>query len=355
MIDSNEQLQKFTDNNLLRLIEAADSTPKAVEKVREILSHYNRRVKGNSVITFPIRDLISMVKNKGSVAAHLSFVYLRFSSANFGEEQHLELLSYIFHLLPLKLADSGQCAECVGTSLSFCLVIQLLGLSVPAFMIIAQRENHTWPALSFSTDVQLLVLRFFQCIIVFSVDAPDVVNATCAALKRGDKVLTPVLTSEEYIMIAEKVYSRVDSIVQVKLRIIKLLVSGLFDYHTVFSILVLALAQNIDEVTSAAETALKKVDTRACLDSRIVIDELMAAYLGCTTPSKSVIGRSCSLSPANIIMKRKILMYLVRSPVAAVAYMNNLKVYLLDIFYTYTCKYVYMYLWHICAYYILSL
>ncbi|VDM56681.1 unnamed protein product, partial [Angiostrongylus costaricensis] len=69
MIDSNEQLQKFTDNNLLRLIETADSTPKAVEKVREILSHYNRQVKGNSVITFPIRDLISMVKNKGSVAA----------------------------------------------------------------------------------------------------------------------------------------------------------------------------------------------------------------------------------------------------------------------------------------------
>ncbi|KAJ1374141.1 hypothetical protein KIN20_038465 [Parelaphostrongylus tenuis] len=314
MAESDEQLQKFTDNNLIRLIETADSNPKAVEKVREILSHYNRRVKGNTGITFPVKELISTVRNRGPIAAHLSFVYLRFASANFSEEEHMELLPSLLDVLSLKFSESSQYAE-------------LLGLTVPAFMIIAQKEKHTWPTLSFPTDVKLLLLRFFHCIIVFGTDPPDVVKATCAALKSGENIPTAVLTSEEYIMIAEKVFSRLDSFLQVKLRIIKLLVSGIFDDSAVFSILVLASAQNIDELTNAAEAALKKIDTQACVDNRVVVDELMTAYLGGTTHTKPVIGKSSTVSPANILMKRKILSYLVRSPVASVAYMNNLKAF----------------------------
>lgn len=313
MIESDEQLQNFTDNNLIRLIETTSSNPEAIEKIREILCHYNRRIKTSTVITFPVKDLISIVKSKGSFAAHLSFVYLRFATTNFGEEEHLELLPSLLDVLSLKFAEPSHYEE-------------LLGLSVPAFMIIAQKKNHTWPALSFSANVELLLLRFFHCIVVFGIDPPDIVVGNCAALKRGEKLSTPVLTSEEYIVIAEKVFSRVESIVQVKVNTVKLLVSGLFDDAAIFSILVLASAQNFNEVTSAAESALKKIDIQACVDNRVVIDELMAAYLGHTAPTKPIIGKTSLVSPANGLMKQKILMYLMRSPVASVAYMNNVKV-----------------------------
>lgn len=58
----------------------------------------------------------------------------------------------------------------------------------------------------------------------------------------------------------------------------------------------------------------------------MVVDELMTAYLGTTMPSKPVIGKSSAVSPANSMMKQKILQFLTRSAIAPVSYMNNMKV-----------------------------
>ncbi|VDL63938.1 unnamed protein product, partial [Nippostrongylus brasiliensis] len=52
----------------------------------------------------------------------------------------------------------------------------------------------------------------------------------------------------------------------------------------------------------------------------------MCDYLGTMSPTKPFIGKSSSASPANSLMKQKILQYLTRSAIAPVAYMDNMKV-----------------------------
>ncbi|KAK6009072.1 HEAT repeat protein, partial [Ostertagia ostertagi] len=244
---------------------------------------------------------------------NLSLVYLRFASGNLSNEERLRLLPSFFEVLSSKVNETSQCAE-------------LLSLCVPAFMILTQKEKHTWPKLVLSEEVKLLLLRFLHCIVAFPVDPPDVIKSTCTALTNGEKVFTPAITADEYLMVAGKVFTKDVTLVPIKLCALKLLVSGLFDELAIFSILVLASAQNIDSVTSAAEAALKKIDIQLCVDNQVVVDELMAAYLGTTTVTKPVMGKGTVISPANFLMKQKILQYLTRSSIAPVTYMNNMKI-----------------------------
>nr|CDJ87643.1 HEAT domain containing protein [Haemonchus contortus] len=313
MIESDEQLQKFTDTYLVRLIETASSEPKALIKISEILTHYNRRAKAVASIKYPVDALLTLVRDKSVVAANLSLVYLRFASGNLTEEERLRLLPLFFEVISCKLNEASQCAE-------------LLSLCVPAFMVLTQKEKHTWPKFTLSEDVKLMLLRFLHCIIAFPVDPPDVIKSTCAALKSEEKVLTPAITADEYIMVAEKIFTKDVALVPIKLCALKLLVSELFDNSAIFSILVLASAQNVDAVTEAAEAALKKIDIQACVDNRAVVDELMAIYLGTTTVTKPVMGKSTAVCPANFLMKQKILQHLTRSSIAPVSYMNNMKI-----------------------------
>lgn len=66
--------------------------------------------------------------------------------------------------------------------------------------------------------------------------------------------------------------------------------------------------------------------SQSSVDNRVIVDELMASYLGIITPTKPVIGKATVVSPVGASMKQKILQYLTRSTVAPVAYMNNMKV-----------------------------
>ncbi|KAK5969483.1 hypothetical protein GCK32_003532, partial [Trichostrongylus colubriformis] len=313
MIESDAQLQKFTDTYLVRLIETASTEPKTLAKIKEILNHYNRRAKAVASLKYPVEALLTLVKDKGVVAANLSLVYLRIASKNLSNEEHLRLLTSLVEVLSCKINEATQCAE-------------LLSLCVPGFMILTQKEKHTWPKFTLSDDVKLLLLRFFYCVIAFPVDPPDVIKSTCTALTNGEKVFTPAITADEYLMIAGKVFTKDVTLVPIKLCALKLLVCGWFDDSAIFSILVLASAQNVDAVTDAAEAALKKIDIQACVDNRVVVDELMAAYLGTTTGTKPVMGKSTTVSPANFLMKQKILQYLTRSAIAPVTYMNNMKI-----------------------------
>ncbi|KAK6060272.1 protein, SNF2 family [Cooperia oncophora] len=313
MTESDEQLQKFTDAYLVRLIETANTEPNALTKIREILSHYNRRAKAVTSIRYPVEALLGLVKEKGLVATNLSLVYLRFASGNLSEEERLRLLPLYFEVLSCKVNETIHCAE-------------LLSLCVPAFMILTQKEKHLWPKLVLSENVKLLLLRFLFCIIAFPIDPPDVIKSTCTALTNGEKIATPAITADEYLMIAGKVFTKDVTLVPIKLCALKLLTSGLFDDAAIFSILALASAQNVDAVTDAAEAALKKIDIQACVDNRAVVDELMAIYLGMTMVTKTVMGKSTTPSPANSLMKQKILQYLTRSTIAPVTYMNNMKI-----------------------------
>ncbi|VDP46380.1 unnamed protein product [Heligmosomoides polygyrus] len=265
MIESDEQLQKFTDAYLIRLIETAGAEPKAVTKVGEILSHYNRRAKSNPAVKYPVETLLSMLNGKSAVTANLSLVYLRFATVHLNDDDYLSLLPVLLEVLSSKINEPSQCAD-------------------------------------------------------------DEIKSTCEAIRSGTKVSTPAMTVDEYLMVAEKVFPKDVSIVPIKLCVVKLLTSGLFEDSAIFSIIVLGSAEGIEAVSGAAEAILKKIDIQLCVDNRVVVDELMAAYLGTTMPSKPVIGKSSAVSPANSMMKQKILQFLTRSAIAPVSYMNNMKV-----------------------------
>ncbi|KAL6727945.1 hypothetical protein Aduo_009775 [Ancylostoma duodenale] len=313
LIESDDQLQRFTDNYLVRLIEIAGSEPRTLEKVREILSQYNRRVKSNAAISYPVSGLLALIKEKGAIASNLSLVYLRFASANLNEEQHGEVLPLLLEMLSSKINDHIQAVE-------------ILALCIPGFIFLSQKEKFNWPTFSLTSEVKTLLLRFFYCIIAFDMNSPEDVEQTCAYIKSSKKVFTHGMSPDEFLMVAEKIVSKTCSFVQVKLAVIKLLVSGLFEDQAVFSILVLGTAQSIEVVSDAAETAMKKMDIQTSVDNRVIVDELMSSYLGIVTPTKPVIGKATVVSPVSTAMKQKILQYLTRSTVAPIAYMNNMKV-----------------------------
>ncbi|VDM66954.1 unnamed protein product [Strongylus vulgaris] len=313
LIESDSQLQKFTEKYLIRLIEIAGSEPGTVGKIREILSQYNRRVKSNASITYPVKELLALVKEKGPIASNLSLVYLRYASLNLIEDQQIELLPLLFEALSEKAHEHIQNVE-------------LLSLCIPGFLALSQKDQHTWPAFSLPAELKTLLLRFFYCIMAFDVNSIEDVEQTCAYIKNSKKAFTYGMSTEEFVMIAEKVMSKKYSFVQIKLAVIKLLTSGLFEDQAIFSIIVLGTGQSIEAVSDAAESAMKKMDINVSVDNRVVVDELMASYLGITTPTKPVIGNVQTVSPVCAAMKQKILQYLTRSNIAPVAYMNNMKV-----------------------------
>ncbi|VDO23729.1 unnamed protein product [Haemonchus placei] len=151
-------------------------------------------------------------------------------------------------------------------------LFRLLSLCVPAFMVLIQKEKHTWPKFTLSEDVKLLLLRFLH------------------SLRSEEKVLTPAITADEYIMVAEKIFTKDVALVPVR------------EYSGYYVCL-----------------------SQECVDNRAVVDELMAIYLGTTTVTKPVMGKSTAVSPANFLMKQKILQHLMRSSIAPVSYMNNMK------------------------------
>ncbi|WKX98489.1 hypothetical protein Q1695_013850 [Nippostrongylus brasiliensis] len=313
MVETDEQMQKFTNTYLVRLIEMAGLNASAVTKIREILSHYNRRAKAVATLKYPVETLTALLKHRSPVVVNLSLIYLRFAVDHLTEEEHLGLLPLLLDVLSSKVSEPSQSTE-------------VLGLCMSPFLVLTQRDKHTWPKLPITPEVRLLLLRFFHCIVAFPVDQPDVIKTTCDSITNGEKNLTPAMTAEEYLMIANKVMLKNVSIVKIKLCALSLLVSEWYDDAAIFSILVLGSAQGIDAVTDVAEAALRKIDITACVDNRVVVSELMCDYLGTMSPTKPFIGKSSSASPANSLMKQKILQYLTRSAIAPVAYMDNMKV-----------------------------
>ncbi|ETN80439.1 hypothetical protein NECAME_09169 [Necator americanus] len=246
---------------------ASPNTPSSDESisVREILSQYNRRVRSNAAISYPIKDLLTFIKQEGAVASNLSLVYLRFASANLSEEHQVEYLPLIIEALTSRISDPVQSVE-------------------------------------------------------------EDVKQTCAYIKSSKKVFTYGMSPDEFLFVAEKVVDKNTSFVQVKLAVIKLLISGLFEDQAIFPILVLGTAQSIETVSDAAETAMKKMDIQTSVDNRVIVDELMSYYLGLAIPTKPAIGKVTTVSPVCMLMKQRILHYLTRSAVAPVAYMNNMKI-----------------------------
>uniref|UniRef100_A0A1I7XTZ2 Cyclin N-terminal domain-containing protein n=1 Tax=Heterorhabditis bacteriophora TaxID=37862 RepID=A0A1I7XTZ2_HETBA len=158
MAESDQQLQRFTDNHLIEIISVAGKDMQYIDKVcevREILSHYNRRVKTNEAIGFPALRLLEVVQNQGPVASSLALVYLRFAAARLSSVSQIELLPSYFTVIAEKVADKNQ-------------IYELFGLCMPGFMALSTKEKHLWPVIKLSSAVEALLVRFFHCILAFT-------------------------------------------------------------------------------------------------------------------------------------------------------------------------------------------
>ncbi|PAV79797.1 hypothetical protein WR25_11069 [Diploscapter pachys] len=247
MCSSDDQLQKFTNANLVSIITFVMNNTQYTNDVGELLSHYNRRVRSNENIRFPVHKLIKIVASRNAIASNLAMVYLKYSKERMGQEEQVKLLPVYLETVAAVADDEDQANR-------------MLLLCLPAFIALSKSDKRLWPSFSLSAPCTSRLLRFFSCILAFPSGQPDDLKAIVSAVSNGDVSYLYGLSPAEFLLIAQNYLSGSFQLTESKVAIIRVLSEEFVEELRAFPLFVLGSGAQINVVDDAAEAALKKVD-----------------------------------------------------------------------------------------------
>ncbi|CAD6185669.1 unnamed protein product [Caenorhabditis auriculariae] len=316
MADDDEKLQRFTDGYLPDLLLLAGRQATLVSQITELLTHYNKRVKTNVAIAFPVEVLIGLLLSSNSVTSNLSLVYLKYARDRLPANVQVSLIPLLIDAINKKADD---------ISISF----DLSALCMPGLRQICNMDREKWPLFELSSAGVHAFTRIFRCILAFQatnvIEIQEKVKAL-ASTEQQTAVHCAGLSPQEYLLVASKFVGETLALTELKVAIISLLSHGFIGEKMAFPLLVLASAANVNAVDDAAESALKKVDIQLLVDDVTIVKDLMFMYLGSAADSKKPDNFMRMAQPGSIAMKQRILPFLTRSKIAATTYMNNVKI-----------------------------
>ncbi|GMS90405.1 hypothetical protein PENTCL1PPCAC_12580 [Pristionchus entomophagus] len=165
MISTNRGLQSFTDKYLVPILGTASSDLPFLVKINELLTHYNKRVRGNSAIRLPVEGLVRLIQDGNQMHFCLSIIYLRWAI------ERAEGVERVKALPPMMTA--------VGMRESRAERLEALSIMVPALNDLASMEKNAWPEeliplLSSDASIRDATVRWMETVLLFQAQTKSV-------------------------------------------------------------------------------------------------------------------------------------------------------------------------------------
>ncbi|CAG9538848.1 unnamed protein product [Cercopithifilaria johnstoni] len=296
LINDDSKLEAFTRKHLLDIIQCTSAGEVEVRnKGMEILTHLNRRIKSNLMITLPLKDIIHyLLSPQGNIlGTNFAIVYLKIALDRVDIKEHITLLPNLLNGL-LKYVNERKIFD------------QLIVLTRRAWISIADVNQQAWPSLE------------------------PLQNKILSSEKRNMTILSgnfcdhPCMSKSRFLRIAKDVLSDGKvSITALKLAVINILSSKIFTEAEILPLLIGAIALGPNEVEVAGDVAIKRIDLEKILRNKDTVNSLFNLYLG---SSLQKLDESDRVLPATIPIKLKLMPLLMRSPVAVQTFPCNIKV-----------------------------
>uniref|UniRef100_A0A915BK96 Proteasome-associated protein ECM29-like protein n=4 Tax=Parascaris TaxID=6254 RepID=A0A915BK96_PARUN len=316
-LNDDAKLEQFARASLLEIIRLLSSGGSPTRsKGIELLSHFNRRIRGNTDIALPFDDLVAYLSSDSSqrniIATNFAMVYLKMAVNRLNEDDRIRALPLLFNALRANMADKN-------------VVDQIVLLTIGGWMRISQLNSEKWPNLKELIDapIRAHILQFFTDVLAFPYPLGKL-EAHVAAVEARQVNNLSCISVNTYLRIAKDLFMSTSfSITAAKVAIVKVLSSGYFNDMDVLPLLTIGVANGCDEVEFVAESAMRKIDIGEAVKERQVVDKLYSLYLG--NASKEI-PRDEQLPCASVQLKLRILPLLIRSNLAATTFPLNIKV-----------------------------
>uniref|UniRef100_A0A2A6BIK7 Succinate--CoA ligase [ADP/GDP-forming] subunit alpha, mitochondrial n=1 Tax=Pristionchus pacificus TaxID=54126 RepID=A0A2A6BIK7_PRIPA len=324
-VSTDSGLQLFTNKYLVPILEKASPDLPFLAKINELLTHYNKRVRGNAAIQFPVDGLVRLIEDGNQMHFRLSIIYLRWAIERAETAERVRALPAMF--------------RAVGKRDSRAERLELFSIMVPALNDLAPMERNAWPEelvslLASDSVVRDATVRWMEALLLFQAQNKERLTQACTMLMQGqhfegETAVTAGLCPQEYCSIAAHIAVKQEiHFNQIKRNLVKLLDRNLLSERAAFPVLIVAAASQLTEVSEPAENALKKVDIEGALGDRAVIEHLFGLYAGHEV--KNVLppasSRLDSLSAQSALTKAKLMQFIKRSDIAPKMFMTNLAI-----------------------------
>ncbi|KAL3985719.1 Proteasome stabiliser family protein [Acanthocheilonema viteae] len=312
LINDDSKLEAFTRKHLLDIIQCTSAGEVEVRnKGMEILTHLNRRIKSNPMITLPLDDILHYLlsSEENILGTNFAIVYLKIALDRVDIKEHITLLPNLLDIL-LKYINERKIFD------------QLIVLTKRAWISIANVNQQAWPSLESlqNKPVRSEILKFFSDVLYFP-NWSEKRNMTTFLDNFCDH---PCISKNGFLRIAKDVLSESKvSITALKLAVIKIVSSKIFTEAEILPLLIGATALGPSDVEVAGDVAIKKIDLEKVLRNKDTVNSLFNLYLGLSSQKMDKRDR---VLPATIPIKLKLMPLLMRSPVAVQTFPYNIKI-----------------------------
>ncbi|CAG0916521.1 unnamed protein product [Notodromas monacha] len=358
--ENDEQFQDIISHSLASVLLELSSQQEGVrKKVMELIVYMNRRLKTNPNIQLPVQALISQYQNPSASSFVLNFtiIYLKMGIPRLDVAKQVELLPSLIHCLnnkPIQHCDS------------------LMRVIVPIFQHVKfPADPHKCRTMfAFDEDSPLAdsLLKFMLDVLILplvhnvTIDATlpigtaitTILNVGSSNGNRNGQSTSDAATSTNTscrihapMGMSDYSFKRTtgdnplseDELEQVKLGIIRFTSCGTFKEESVVCHLIVGSADTRYSIVNESENALRKISPSVDWGKASVVSSLLDLYLG-TRPSSDqvpeIAGYPLPTSPTlRLELRRlpsaarvrlKILPYLLKSPLSATIFPDNLYV-----------------------------
>ncbi|VDK85675.1 unnamed protein product [Litomosoides sigmodontis] len=312
LINDDSKLEVFTRKHLLDIIQCTSAGDVEVRnKGMEILTHLNRRIKSNLMVTLPLNDILHyLLSSQGNVlGTNFAIVYLKIALDRLDIKDHSAFLPNLLDGL-LKYIYERKIFD------------QLIVLTKCAWISIANVNQQLWPSLESLQNkvVRSEILKFFSDVLYF----PNLSENRTMTVLSDNYRDHPCMSKNRFLRIAKGVLSDSKvSLTALKLAVINILSSKIFDEAEILPLLIGAVALGPTEVEVAGDLAIKKIDLEKVLENKDTVNSLFNLYLGLSLQN---CDEQDAILPASVPIKLKLMPLLMRSHIAIQIFPCNIKV-----------------------------
>lgn len=310
-LTDDSELEKVLANYLPTVLKKVNSE-KTRNKVVEILSHINKRIKAQPQIKLPLLALLEQWKEPNISAFQRNFVLLYLEMglkrASHEEQQMVisSLLSTLSHLQPQQQDTLLH---------MFLVTLRSAALKLP----LDKKKRESFFVFANSKAASVIILDFLLDVLLFTLPPPE-------SEQENVEFVSPGLSLKAQKRISSKMTFTSDTLNDTKEAVVEFLIeaSDVFDSNDILPHFIVASCDNYHAVASKGDDGLRRYLPRLDLEQKPVIVKLMSMFQG-TLQNKTLAAEE-RRKPVNFTTRLKIVEYFSRSKLAANFYPHTVQI-----------------------------
>eukprot|EP00794_Sanderia_malayensis_P008163 gene8163-9036_t len=310
--DTDEKLQSCLNTFLTPLLLKLGSPDERVKnKVIELLTHINKRVKSRPKILLPVDTLLKQYEDEGThkFVTNFTLIYIRMGVSRISKEDQVKLIPKIFKSMKGKPKQQQE----------MLLLIVIPGLNE---LVIPEDVEAKKRIVVFYDDPSLckVILDFMMDFLFLPYSNEASNNSNSSAGNNASLNIPPGLSKNAMERLKFDPPLDTVQIEQAKLGIIKILGSHLIPAVDVLCHFIVASADSRNSVSDKAEHCIKRFSSPDDWEQQQVVNKLFLIFQGTVVApgnATQALKKDDARSPASLRLKLKIFPFLLRSRKAA--------------------------------------